>query len=228
MTSELMIREMHDSDKPRERLLLYGPDKLTNQELLAILIATGNKNESSLSLAAKILKDLPSIRELRELTYEELTSIKGIGKVKAITILSFIELAIRMHTHSREEEKFIRSPKDVSDILMEKVRFYNQEHFIVLFLTTKNMVIEEKTLFIGSLNSSIVHPREIFREAVKRSAAAFICVHNHPSGDPTPSKEDIEVTKRLKDCGDLIGVDFLDHIIIGDGKYISLKEMSYI
>ncbi|QQD86065.1 DNA repair protein RadC [Jeotgalicoccus sp. ATCC 8456] len=223
-----MIREMHDSDKPRERLLLYGPDKLTNQELLAILIATGNKNESSLSLAAKILKDLPSIRELRELTYEELTSIKGIGKVKAITILSFIELAIRMHTHSREEEKFIRSPKDVSDILMEKVRFYNQEHFIVLFLTTKNMVIEEKTLFIGSLNSSIVHPREIFREAVKRSAAAFICVHNHPSGDPTPSKEDIEVTKRLKDCGDLIGVDFLDHIIIGDGKYISLKEMSYI
>lgn len=184
MTSELMIREMHDSDKPRERLLLYGPDKLTNQELLAILIATGNKNESSLSLAAKILKDLPSIRELRELTYEELTSIKGIGKVKAITILSFIELAIRMHTHSREEEKFIRSPKDVSDILMEKVRFYNQEHFIVLFLTTKNMVIEEKTLFIGSLNSSIVHPREIFREAVKRSAAAFICVHNHPSGDP--------------------------------------------
>ncbi len=228
MTSELMIREMHDSDKPRERLLLYGPDKLTNQELLAILIATGNKNESSLSLAAKILKDLPSIRELRELTYEELTSIKGIGMVKAITILSFIELAIRMHTHSREEEKFIRSPKDVSDILMEKVRFYNQEHFIVLFLTTKNMVIEEKTLFIGSLNSSIVHPREIFREAVKRSAAAFICVHNHPSGDPTPSKEDIEVTKRLKDCGDLIGVDFLDHIIIGDGKYISLKEMSYI
>ncbi|MCK1975588.1 DNA repair protein RadC [Jeotgalicoccus huakuii] len=223
-----MIREMHDSDKPRERLLLYGPDKLTNQELLAILIATGNKNESSLSLAAKILKDLPSIRELRELTYEELTSIKGIGMVKAITILSFIELAIRMHTHSREEEKFIRSPKDVSDILMEKVRFYNQEHFIVLFLTTKNMVIEEKTLFIGSLNSSIVHPREIFREAVKRSAAAFICVHNHPSGDPTPSKEDIEVTKRLKDCGDLIGVDFLDHIIIGDGKYISLKEMSYI
>lgn len=228
MTSELMIREMHDSDKPRERLLLYGPDKLTNQELLAILIATGNKNESSLSLAAKILRDLPSIRELRELTYEELTSIKGIGKVKAVTILSFIELAIRMHTHSREEEKFIRSPKDVSDILMEKVRFYNQEHFIVLFLTTKNMVIEEKTLFIGSLNSSIVHPREIFREAVKRSAAAFICVHNHPSGDPTPSKEDIEVTKRLKDCGDLIGVDFLDHIIIGDGKYISLKEMSYI
>lgn len=228
MTTELMIREMHDSDKPRERLILYGADKLTNQELLAILIATGNKNESSLSLAAKVLRDLPSIRELRELTFEELTAIKGIGKVKAITILAFIELAIRMHTHSREEEKFIRSPKDVSDILMEKIRFYNQEHFIVLFLTTKNMVIEEKTLFIGSLNSSIVHPREIFREAVRRSAAAFICVHNHPSGDPTPSKEDIEVTRRLKECGDLIGVDFLDHIIIGDGKYVSLKEMSYI
>lgn len=98
----------------------------------------------------------------------------------------------------------------------------------MLYLTTKNMVIEEKTLFIGSLNTAIVHPREIFREAVKRSAAAFICVHNHPSGDPTPSNEDIEVTKRLRECGELIGVDFLDHIIIGDGKYVSLKEMNYI
>lgn len=133
-----------------------------------------------------------------------------------------------MHTHSREEDKYIRSPKDVTDILMEKVRYYNQEHFIVLYLTTKNMVIEEKTLFIGSLNTSIVHPREIFREAVKRSAAAFVCVHNHPSGDPTPSQEDVEVTKRLRECGELIGVDFLDHIIIGDGKYVSLKEMNYI
>lgn len=228
MTGELLIREMHDADKPRERLLNYGPDKLTNQELLAILINTGNRNESSISLASKILKNLQSIRELRDVTFEELTSINGIGKAKAITILAFIELAVRMHTHSREEDKYIRSPKDVSDILMEKVRYYNQEHFIVLYLTTKNMVIEEKTLFIGSLNSSIVHPREVFREAVKRSAAAFICVHNHPSGDPTPSNEDIEVTKRLRECGDLVGVDFLDHIIIGDGKYVSLKEMNYI
>src|SRR5699024_7730183 len=228
MTGELLIREMHDADKPRERLLNYGPDKLTNQELLAILINSGNRNESSISLASKILKNLQSIRELRDVTFEELTSINGIGKAKAITILEFIELAVRMHTHSREEDKYIRSPKDVSDILMEKVRYYNQEHFIVLYLTTKNMVIEEKTLFIGSLNSSIVHPREVFREAVKRSAAAFICVHNHPSGDPTPSNEDIEVTKRLRECGDLIGVDFLDHIIIGDGKYVSLKEMNYI
>ena len=228
MSSELMIREMADFDKPRERLLYYGADKLTNQELLAILIATGNKNESSISLAAKVLKELPSIRELRDITYEELTTIKGIGKVKAITILAFIELAVRMHSHSREETHYIRSPEDVSNILMEKIRYYNQEHFIVLYLTTKNMVIEEKTIFIGSLNSSLVHPREIFREAVKRSAAAFICVHNHPSGDPTPSKEDIEVTKRLKECGDLIGVDFLDHIIIGDGRFVSLKEMAYI
>lgn len=228
MTGELLIREMHNSDKPRERLINYGPDKLTNQELLAILINTGNRNESSISLANKILRDLQSIRALRDVTYEELTAIKGIGKAKAITILAFIELAVRMHTYSREEDKYIRSPKDVADILMEKVRYYNQEHFIVLYLTTKNMVIEEKTLFIGSLNTSIVHPREVFREAVKRSAAAFVCVHNHPSGDPTPSQEDIEVTKRLRECGELIGVDFLDHIIIGDGKYVSLKEMNYI
>src|SRR5699024_6927583 len=176
MSSELMIREMADFDKPRERLLYYGADKLTNQELLAILIATGNKNESSIALAAKVLKELPSIRELRDITYEELTTIKGIGKVKAITILAFIELAVRMHSQSREETHYIRSPEDVSNILMEKIRYYNQEHFIVLYLTTKNMVIEEKTLFIGSLNSSLVHPREIFREAVKRKLLLYVCI----------------------------------------------------
>jgi DNA repair protein RadC len=224
----VMIKEMHVADKPRERLLIYGPSKLTNQELLAIIINSGSKEVSSLALANRIIKDMKSIRELRDITYQELISVKGIGEAKAVTILSVIELAIRMHTHSLEEDIFIKSPEDVSNLLMEKLRYYQQEHFIVLYLSTKNMVIHQETMFKGSLNTSIVHPREIYKGAVKRSAAAIICVHNHPSGDPTPSKEDIEVTKRLKECGELIGVDFLDHIIIGSGKYLSLKELNYI
>ncbi|WP_342389196.1 RadC family protein [Salinicoccus bachuensis] len=224
----LLIKEMHDSDKPRERLMNYGPDKLTNQELLSIIINTGNREESSITVANRIIKDMKTIRELRGLTYQELISVKGIGEAKAITILAVIELAIRMHTHSLEEDIFIKSPDDVSDLLMEKMRYFQQEHFVVLYLSTKNMVIHQETMFKGSLNTSIVHPREVYKEAVKRSAAAIICVHNHPSGDPSPSREDIEVTRRLHECGEMIGVDFLDHIIIGSGKYISLKEMNFI
>ncbi|WP_434122264.1 RadC family protein [Salinicoccus roseus] len=224
----LLIKEMHDSDRPRERLMNYGPDKLTNQELLGIIINTGNREESSITVANRIIKDMKTIRELRGLTYQELISVKGIGEAKAITILAVIELAIRMHTHSLEEDIFIKSPDDVSNLLMEKMRYYQQEHFVVLYLSTKNMVIHQETMFKGSLNTSIVHPREVYKEAVKRSAAAIICVHNHPSGDPSPSREDIEVTKRLHECGEMIGVDFLDHIIIGSGKYISLKEMNFI
>ncbi|CAM2750785.1 MULTISPECIES: RadC family protein [Salinicoccus] len=224
----LLIKEMHDSDKPRERLMNYGPDKLTNQELLGIIINTGNREESSITVANRIIKDMKTIRELRGLTYQELISVKGIGEAKAVTILAVIELAIRMHTHSLEEDIYIKSPDDVSDLLMEKMRYYQQEHFVVLYLSTKNMVIHQETMFKGSLNTSIVHPREVYKEAVKRSAAAIICVHNHPSGDPSPSREDIEVTRRLHECGEMIGVDFLDHIIIGSGKYISLKEMNFI
>lgn len=224
----LLIKEMHDSDKPRERLMNYGPDKLTNQELLGIIINTGNREESSITVANRIIKDMKTIRELRGQTYQELISVKGIGEAKAVTILAVIELAVRMHTHSLEEDIYIKSPDDVSDLLMEKMRYYQQEHFVVLYLSTKNMVIHQETMFKGSLNTSIVHPREVYKEAVKRSAAAIICVHNHPSGDPSPSREDIEVTRRLHECGEMIGVDFLDHIIIGSGKYISLKEMNFI
>ena len=180
----LMIREMHASDKPRERLLTYGADKLNNQELLAIIINSGSRDESSLTLANRIIKDFKTIRDLRDITYQELTSLKGIGQVKAISILAMVELAVRMHTHSLEEEVYIKSPEDVSLLLMEKLSYYQQEHFVVLYLSTKNMVIHQNTLFKGSLNTSIVHPREIYKEAVKRSAAAIICAHNHPSGDP--------------------------------------------
>ncbi|MCE4956237.1 RadC family protein [Macrococcoides caseolyticum] len=177
-----MIDFALDIDKPRERLMLYGPDKLTNQELLSLIIGSGVRDESVYQVANKILNQLTSIRDLRYLTLQELTAIKGIGEKKAATILAVIELAQRMHTHSLEEKIRIKSPQCVSDYLMERLRYLTQEHFIILMLNTKNYVIHEHTVFIGSLNASIIHPREIFKQAIKRSAANIIAVHNHPSG----------------------------------------------
>lgn len=217
-----------DYDKPRERLLTYGAEQLTNQELLAIIINTGVKDENVLEVSNKLLNLVDNIRELRHLTIQELRSIKGIGEKKAITLLAMIELAIRMHTHSLEDKIRIKSPQCVADLLMERMRYYTQEHFIALYLNTKNIVIHEQIIFKGSLNASIVHPREVYKEAVKRSAANIIVCHNHPSGDPTPSIEDIEATKRLINCGTLFGIELLDHIIIGDGKFVSIKEKGLV
>lgn len=165
---------------------------------------------------------------LKNATLEELTSIKGVGKAKAVQLLASIELGRRIASFREEDKYVIRSPEDGANYVMEEMRFLSQEHFVCLFLNTKNQVLFQKTIFIGSLNSSIVHPREIFKEALKRSAASIICVHNHPSGDPTPSKEDIDVTRRLVECGKMMGIELLDHIIIGEKKYVSLKEKGYM
>lgn len=142
--------------------------------------------------------------------------------------MAALELGRRIHQLVYEERYVIRFPEDAANLLMEDMRFLSQEHFVCLYLNSKNQVIHKRTVFIGSLNSSIVHPREVFKEALKRSAASFICVHNHPSGDPTPSSEDIDVTRRLNECGQLIGIELLDHIVIGDQKFVSLKEKGYL
>src|SRR5690625_1056018 len=147
---------------------------------------------------------------------------------KGVQLLAAIELGRRMSIFQQEDKYFIRSPEDGANYVMENMRNLKQEHFVVLFLNTKNKVIHQKTIFIGSLNSSVVHPREVFREAVRRSSASIICVHNHPSGDPTPSKEDILVTKRLVESGKMMGIDVLDHLIIGNRRFVSLKEKGYI
>lgn len=171
-------------DMPRERLMIYGAQQLTNQELMAIIINTGVKDESVFEIASKVLESTGNIQNLRYLTLQELRNIKGIGEKKAVTLLAMIELATRMHTHSLEDKLKIKSPQCVAEYLMERMRYFTQEHFIALYLNTKNIVIHEQLLFKGSLNASIVHPREVFKEAVKRSAANIIVVHNHPSGDP--------------------------------------------
>ncbi|MCG3089248.1 RadC family protein [Sporosarcina cyprini] len=224
----MMIRDVHISDRPRERLIRQGASSLSNQELIAILLRTGTKEESVLMLANRILSSFDKIQDLREATIEEMMSVKGVGQAKAVQILAAVEIGKRLYQKHTQGRYTIRSPEDAAAYLMTDMSTLQQEHFVVLFLNVKNEVLHKQTVFIGSLNSSIVHPREIFREAVKRSAASIIVAHNHPSGHPAPSPEDIEVTKRLVEAGSIVGIDLLDHVIIGDHRFISLKEKGYM
>lgn len=224
----IMIKDVPKEDRPRERLLKLGASHLSNQELLAILIGSGTKDESVMALSNRVLMHFEGLNLLKDATIEELTAIKGIGAAKGVLLLSALELGRRMSQHKPNDRYVIRSPEDGADYVMEEMRNLNQEHFVVLFLNTKNQIIHRQTIFIGSLNASIVHPREIYREAVKRSAASIICAHNHPSGDPAPSQEDIHVTRRLVESGKMIGIELLDHLVIGDRKFISLKEKGYL
>ncbi len=228
MFTSIMIKDVPEEDRPRERLLRYGSTHLSNQELLAILLGTGSRNESVMDLSNRVLMHFEGIHLLQNAAVQELTAIKGIGPAKAVYILAAIELGKRISSYRSNERFVVRSPEDGAEYVMEEMRILHQEHFVALYLNSKNEVIHQQTLFIGSLNSSIVHPREVFREAVRRSAASIICIHNHPSGDPTPSQEDIHVTRRLVESGKMIGIDILDHIIIGDRKFISLKEKGYV
>jgi DNA repair protein RadC len=223
-----MIKDVPKEDRPRERLLNLGASHLSNQELLAILLGSGTREESVMALSNRLLMHFEGLKLLKDATIEELTAIKGIGSAKGVLILSALELGKRLSQYKPNERYVIRSPEDGADYVMEELRNLNQEHFVVLFLNTKNQIIHRQTIFIGSLNASIVHPREVFREAVKRSAASIIVAHNHPSGDPTPSQEDIHVTKRLAESGKIIGIELLDHLVIGDRKFVSLKEKGYL
>ncbi|WP_078550518.1 RadC family protein [Litchfieldia alkalitelluris] len=223
-----MIRDFPIDERPRERMLSEGPGSLSNHELLAIILRTGTKEESVLQLSNRLLNQFEGLRMLKDATVEEITSIKGIGTAKAVQIMASLELGRRIGRLQYEDRYTIRSPEDGANYLMEEMRFLTQEHFVCLYLNTKNQVLHKQTIFIGSLNASIVHPREVFREAFKRSAASIIALHNHPSGDPTPSREDIDVTKRLVECGKIIGIELLDHLIIGENKYVSLKEKGYL
>lgn len=219
------LREVPSQERPRERMQQHGPSALSHAELLAILLRTGTNNESSVHLAQRILNECGGLRSLAECNWDDLTHIRGIGPAKAIQLQASIELGRRVARSRLPETVKITCPQDAADLLMEDLRHYREEHFVCLFLNTKNQVIGRQTLSIGSLNASIVHPREVFRAAIRRSSASILCAHNHPSGDPTPSPEDIQLTKRLTEAGELIGIELLDHLVIGDNRYISLKEM---
>lgn len=225
----MIIKEMPVSERPREKLLAFGSQSLANRELLAILIGSGTKEKTALEIADELLQmDSRGIGKLRECTAADLSAISGIGKAKASLIIAALELGRRIATHGGCYEKVISSATDVVDTCMERMRYYQKEYFNALLLNTKGMLIGEENVSIGDLSGSIVHPREAFKSAVNKSAAAVIFVHNHPSGDPTPSCEDLDITKRLCEAGRILGIRVFDHIIIGDGSYISLKEKGYM
>ncbi|CCI61016.1 MAG: RadC family protein [Staphylococcus equorum] len=223
----MRINELADNQKPRERLLSHGASHLSHAELLAILINTGRKGSSSIDIANELLKSVDNLKELKMLSISDLNKIKGVGLYKALILKAAFELGERMHSGSVDDKIQISSPKDVADFMMGKMEHLTQEKFIALFLNSKNVIIKQKTIFVGTLNSSIVHPREIFSEAIKCASNAIIVLHNHPSGDVTPSNEDIKTTERLKKCGQVLGIDLLDHIIIGDHTYLSMVEEGY-
>lgn len=226
--TSLMLREVPQEERPRERMLHYGAGALSHAELLAILLRTGTVSESALRLAGRILSESGGLRSLVDMSKDQLTQIKGIGDAKALQIQAGIELGRRLAKSTFAERVTIRSPKDIADLVSEDLRYLQKEHFVCLFLNTKNHLLAQETLSMGSLNASIVHPREVFRAAIKRSSASIICVHNHPSGDPTPSPEDIQLTHRLMEAGTIIGIEVLDHVIIGDQRFISLKEQGFM
>lgn len=223
----MKIKELANNQKPRERLINNGSAHLSDVELLAILINTGRKGFSSLDIANELLKSVENLKQLKALSINDLNKVKGIGLYKALILKAAFELGERMHSGSLEEKIQITSPQDVANFMMGKMEHLTQEKFIVLFLNSKNVIIKQKTIFIGTLNSSVIHPREIFSEAIKCASNAIVVLHNHPSGDTTPSKEDIRATNRLRECGEILGIDLLDHIIIGDHTYMSMVEDGY-
>ncbi|MFW6035515.1 MAG: RadC family protein [Halothermotrichaceae bacterium] len=222
------IKELPEEDRPREKLKKYGAESLSNAELLAIIIRIGNKERTAVELAQDILNHFGGLKSLNYLSINELTKIKGIGQAKAVQIKSVVEMAKRLALLDRENKNIIKSPDEIASLLMPELRYLTQEIFKIVLLDVKNQVINMPTISKGGLSSSIVHPREVFKEAIRHSAAAIILIHNHPSGVPDPSSDDINITKRLIKSSQIIGIDILDHIIIGDGIYISMKEKGII
>lgn len=218
------IKSIPAEDRPQEKLLKYGASVLTNSELIAVVLRTGSKKENVIMLAQRLLmEDGKGLRNISEGTLENFKKYKGINNVKAAKLLAVVELSKRISTLKIDKIK-ITSPNDAAIVMMEELRYCKKEYFKIIILDTKNNIIKVPQISEGSLNSSIVHPREVFIEAIKSSSSSIILVHNHPSGEVEPSHEDIVLTNRLVECGKIIGIKVIDHIIIGDGIFFSFKE----
>lgn len=213
---------------PRERLLAMGEEALSNQELLAIILRSGTKKEPVLSLANRIIDQLSSLADFRSLSLSELQELSGIGPVKAIEIKAMLEFSRRVNDAIPETQERIISSSQLAKRMMTELRDLRQEHLVALYLDTQNRILKQRTIFIGSVRHSIAEPREILHYACKVMATSLIVVHNHPSGQSNPSRHDREFTKKIKRCCDDLGVEFLDHIIVGNDEYFSFREKTSI
>jgi len=222
------IKELPEDIRPRERLLKEGAEALSDVELLAILLRTGSRATTALDLASLLMVRFKNLHRLVDAAVEELSDVKGVGPAKASQVKAALELARRLAQFSEASRPVIKSPNDAAALVMEEMRHLDREHFRALLLNTKNQVIGTDKVSVGTLNSSTVHPRELFRNAIRKSAASLVLVHNHPSGDPAPSREDLDITRRLIEAGKIIGIEILDHIIIGDNRFISFKAKELI
>ena len=229
MIKATMVRDLPEMERPREKLLARGAAALSNAELLAILLRTGTQEESVLHVAERLLAhDQEGLLSIVHLSAAQLSELKGIGPAKAVTVLAAVELGRRISEKVAAKREVIHGPEDVAAYAMPHLRDERKEHFMALLLNMKNHVLSLQTISVGSLNASIVHPREVFQAAIEHAAAGLVLIHNHPSGDPTPSPEDIAVTERLVQAGKIMDIPVLDHVIVGDNKYISLKEKGMV
>lgn len=224
---KIRIIDMKKEERPRERLIKNGPSALSDSELLAIILRTGSRKENVINLSHRLLKEY-NIKQLSQINIAQLMNVHGIKESKAAQIAACFEIARRLESFKEVEKPRVSSPEDVYRLIYPRVREQKKEMFIELCLDTKNRIIREDTISVGSLNANVVHPREVFKLALAVSAASIIVVHNHPSGDPTPSREDIEITKKIAQTGDIMGITVLDHVIIGDGRHFSMKEAGHI
>ena len=219
------IRDLPVSERPRERLYRYGVENLSVPEILALILGRGIAGESVTVTSQRLLSRFGNLKGISEASIEELAGVKGIGPAKASQLMAAFELAKRLEDAEEPEKRpIVKTPEDVISVLGGRLKEKKREHFLVVLLDTRGRLIKVSEISVGSLDTSIVHPREVFREALSASAASVIFVHNHPSGEPEPSEDDITLTRRLAEVGELMGISVLDHVITGDRNFQSLKR----
>ncbi|BBF42232.1 DNA repair protein RadC [Lachnospiraceae bacterium KM106-2] len=231
MNQGISMKEVPNEERPYEKCIKRGAESLSDAELLAIILRTGSKSEDVLKIATRIMqisKEYIGLLVINQLTMEDLLKINGIGNVKAVQLLALKEISRRMAKATREEGLRLLTPQSVANYYMEDMRHLTIEQILLVMMDSKSKILNDMVLSQGTVNASILAPREVFIHALRVGAVSIILLHNHPSGDPNPSREDIETTKRVKEAGLLIGIKLLDHIIIGDNQYISLKEKGLI
>jgi DNA repair protein RadC len=224
----MRIEEIPVEERPRERLRALGVEVLSVRELLAIVVGSGGRDRGAMEVADDLVASFESVRDIATASVERLSRVHGVGLATACRVRAAIELGKRVIKAGRGERRVIGCPADAASVVMEDMKHLDREHFRVILLDSKNAVISVETISIGTVNASIVHPREVLKPALEKSATSLILVHNHPTGSVSPSREDILLTRRFEKCGRILGIEIVDHIIVGDGNYMSMKESGHL